>query len=68
MKKSTDSNKRKKILITIICIIAIIIIFNILNNTIIFGKNKTINLVINNKNVTEYLKKGILIQDDEIYI
>ena len=31
-------------------------------------KNKSINLVINNRNVTSNLKKDVLIQDDEIYI
>ena len=36
------------------------------NDYIILGKNKTINLVINNKNVTLNLKKDIFIEDDEI--
>ena len=52
----TKDNK-KKILIIIIAIILIgTIAYNISNN-IIVDKNKSINLVINNKNVTSNLKK-----------
>lgn len=65
-------NKKKKriktIFFTIIALIIISIIGFIANDHIILGKNKTTNLVINNKNVTENLKKDILIQDGEIYI
>ena len=66
----TKDNKKKikKILIIIIAIILIgIIAYNISNN-IIVDKNKSINLVINNKNVTSNLKKEIIIENDNIYI
>ncbi len=63
----TKDNK-KKILIIIIAIILIgTIAYNISNN-IIVDKNKSINLVINNKNVTSNLKKEIIIENDNIYI
>ena len=65
-------NKKKKriktIFFTIIAIIVLAIIAFIANDHIILGKNKTTNLIINNKNVTENLKKDILIQNGEIYI
>ena len=65
-------NKKKKriktIFFTIIALIILAIIGFIANDCIILGKNKTTNLIINNKNVTENLKKDILIQDGEIYI
>ena len=65
-------NKKKKriktIFFTIIALIILSIIGFIANDHIILVKNKTTNLIINNKNVTENLKKDILIQDDEIYI
>lgn len=63
--------KKKMIIKIVIAIIATIILFIIAykaNDYIILGKNKTINLVINNRNVTINLKKDILIEDDEIYI
>ena len=66
----TKDNKKKikKILIIIIAIILIgTIAYNISNN-IIVDKNKSINLVINNKNVTSNIKKEILIEEDNIYI
>lgn len=65
-------NKKKKriktIFFTIIAIIILGIVGYIANDYLILGKNKTTNLIINNKNVTENLKKDILIQDGEIYI
>ncbi len=65
-------NKKKKriktIFFTIIAIIILGIVGYIANDYIILGKKKTTNLIINNKNVTENLKKDILIQDGEIYI
>ena len=66
----TKDNKKKikKMLIIIIAIILIgTIAYNISNN-IIVDKNKSINLVINNKNVTSNLKKEIIIENDNIYI
>ena len=67
--KTKDNKKKiKKILIIIIAIILIgTIAYNISNN-IIVDKNKSINLVINNKNVTSNLKKEIIIENDNIYI
>lgn len=71
MTKEQIEKKKKIIIRTFITILAIILIAIIgykANDYIIWGKNKTINLVINNKNVTSNLKKDIFIQDDEIYI
>ena len=67
--RTKDKKKNvKKILIIIIAIILIgTIAYNISNN-IIVDKNKSINLVINNKNVTSNLKKEIIIENDNIYI
>ena len=56
------------LVITIIVIILIGIIAYNINNHIILDKNKNINLVINNKNVTSNLKKEIIIENDNIYI
>lgn len=66
--KNTAKTKRKKILFIIIGIIILGIIAYIANNYIVIGKNKTTNLVINNRNVTGNLKKDILIENGEIYI
>ena len=71
MTKEQIEKKKKRIIKTLIIIIAIILVYIIaynLNNHIILDKNKNINLVINNKNVTANLKKDIFIEDDEIYI
>lgn len=71
MSKEQIEEKKKKIMKIFISILAIIIIGIIgykANDYIIIDKNKTINLVINNKNVTLNLKKDILIEDEEIYI
>jgi len=66
--KNTAKTKRKKILFIIIGIIILGIIAYIANDYIVIGKNKTTNLVINNRNVTGNLKKDILIENGEIYI
>ena len=63
-----NNKKIKKIIVTLLVIIIIGILGLKVNDYIIFDKNKNINLVINNKNVTLNLKKDILIQDDEIYV
>ena len=64
--------KKKKRIIKIFVSILVIIIIGIIaynaNNYIILDKNKDINLVINNKNVTSNLKKDILIEGDNIYL
>ena len=71
MTKEQIEKKKKRIVKTFIVIIAIILIgviaYNV-NNHIILDKNKNINLVINNKNVTSNLKKQIIIEDDNIYL
>ncbi len=71
MTKEQIEKKKKRITKILIAIIAIIIIgilaYNI-NNHIILNKNKNINLVINNKNVTSNLKKEIIIENDNIYL
>lgn len=63
-----DKIKIKKIFSIIAIIIFFIIVCFIANNYIIFDKNKTINLVINNRNITSNLKKEILIENDVIYL
>ena len=71
MSKEKIEKKKKKIIkifITIIAVILLIIIGYKANDYIILDKNKTINLIINNRNVTSNLKKDILVQDDGIYI
>ena len=71
MSKEEINRKKKRIIKTFFAIIIIIIIGIagfIANDFIILDKNKTINLVINNRNVTENLKKEILIEDDIIYL
>lgn len=71
MTKEQIEKKKKRIIKTFITILLVIIVAIIAykaNDYIILGKNKTINLVINNKNVTSNLKKDIFIEDDEIYI
>lgn len=65
---SYEKTKLIKILIIIIVLIILFLIGLIVNNFIIFDKNKKINLVINNKNVTSNLKNEILIEDKIIYL
>ena len=66
--KDTKRLKRKNFIFIIIGVILLGIIACVANNYIIVGKNKITNLVINNRNVTENLKKDILIENGEIYI
>ena len=66
--KDTKRLKRKNFIFIIIGVILLGIIACVANNYIIVGKNKMTNLVINNRNVTENLKKDILIENGEIYI
>lgn len=67
-----EIKKKKKRIITIffviIAIIVLMIIAYIANEFIILENFKTTNLVINNRNVTEYLKGQVLIQDGRIYL
>ncbi len=66
--KHAEGKKSIKVIIVIIAILLVGIIAFKMNDLIVFGKNKTINLVINNKNVTSNLKKDVLIRDDKIYL
>lgn len=68
--KQKNKLNKKVVKIFLIVLIALILglMFYKLNDYIIMDKNKNINLVINNKNVTSNLKKEILIQNGEIYI
>ena len=66
--KSNVIKRRRMALLIIVAIIAILVLAYIANEFIILGKNKTTNLIINNRNVTENLKKNILIQNGEIYL
>ena len=71
MTKEQIEKKKKRIIKTFITILVILLVAIIgykANDYIILDKNKTINLVINNRNVTSNLKKDIFIEDDEIYI
>ncbi len=64
MKKKNITNLVRIILLIIIFVILAII----LNKYIIFDKNKTTNLVINNNNVTSRLKNSVLQEDGVIYL
>lgn len=71
MTREKIEKKKKRIIKIFIAILLILVVATIVykvNDYIIFDKNKTINLVINNKNVTSNLKKDIIIEDEEIYI
>lgn len=67
-RKGEKNKKAKKVINIVIGIVAFIIICLIANNYIVFDKNKTINLVINNKNVTSNLKNQVLIENNTIYL
>lgn len=68
-RKKRKSNKNIiKIIIAIVIIFIIGIIAYKVNDLVFFDKNKNINLVINNKNVTSNLKKEIIIEDGNIYL
>lgn len=66
--KRGKNKKAKKVINIVIGIVVFIIICLIANNYIVFDKNKTINLVINNKNVTSNLKNQVLIENNTIYL
>ncbi len=71
MSRLEIEKKKKRIIITfsiIIGIIVLMIIALIANNFIITENYKTTNLIINNRNVTEYLKGQVLMQDGKIYM
>lgn len=71
MTKEEIERKKKVIIktfITIVALIVISIIAYIANDFVILDKNKKVNLVINNNNVTANLKKEILIEDNIIYL
>ena len=52
VKRKLDKKKVTKALIIVLAIIIIGVILYQINNNIVFDKNKNINLVINNKNIT----------------
>lgn len=64
--------KKKKIItrifFTIIALIVIFIVGMFASDFIILDKNKQTNLVINNNNVTSYLKNDVLIENGIIYL
>ena len=70
--RNTKRKMKKKNITNLVRIILLIIIFVILaiilNKYIIFDKNKTTNLVINNNNVTSRLKNSVLQEDGVIYL
>ena len=70
--KKEEKEKKKKIIkkafLSILVIIILIFAVFIANDFIILDNNKTTNLVINNRNITENLKNDILIEDDIIYL
>ncbi len=71
MTQEQIEKKKKKIIkrFSLIAIIIIILIIGMIaKEFIIFGNNKTYNLVINNKNITSSLKNEIIIEDDIIYL
>ena len=67
-----EVNKKKKMITRIfIFIVVLIVLFGIAmfaSDFIILDKNKTTNLIINNKNVTSNLKNDIYIEDGIIYL
>lgn len=65
--KSKKQTIIKCSIIAIIIILLLIVAYN-LNNYVVLDKNKTTNLIINNKNVTSNLKKDIIIDGDNIYL
>lgn len=67
-KEGNKKNKKIKAIMVIMAVIVMGIIGYIANDYIILDKNKNINLVINNRNVTLNLKKPIMIEKEEIYI
>lgn len=71
MTREEIEKKKKRIIkvfFTIVILIVMAIILYIANDFIILDKNKTTNLVINNKNVTANLKKEVIIEGDVIYL
>ena len=67
-----EIEKKKKVIIktflSIIAVIIILIVAYVANDFIILDKNKKINLVINNNNVTSNLKKDVLVDNNVVYL
>ncbi len=62
-----DTNKRIKIIAIIVAIILVLLVlFYILTNYIVFDKNKEINLVINNNNITSNMESEVVIDEKGI--
>ena len=71
MTREELEKKKTRIKISFFAVITLIVLFIIMliaSNVIVFDKNKETNLVINNRNVTQDLKNGVLIKDDVIYL
>ena len=68
IKKNKKVLKNKKMIKIIFAIIVLIFVGIMANNYIIFYKNKSINFIINNNNVTSQLKNEVIIEEDNIYI
>ncbi len=71
-KNSKNMSRKKKavtrIFLVIIALVILFVIALIASDLIILDKNKTINLVINNRNVTSNLKNDVIVDDDVIYL
>ena len=67
-KRASSNNKSFKIIRNILIILVVVILIFILSNYIIFDKNKKINLIINNRNITSNMKNDVVIKDDVIYL
>lgn len=66
--KNKKNNKKTKLPFILAGIVVVFLIGLFINKCFVLDKNKTTNLVINNKNVTSNLKNEILIEDDTIYL
>ena len=66
-KKINKNNFIKVGIIFIVVIISFLAVWEITDN-IVFDKNKTLNLIINNNNVTLNLKNEIIIEEENIYL
>lgn len=71
-RRAMENQNKKKVISRIFYVIMTIIILFIIaifaSNVIVFDKNKEINLIINNKNATQFLKSEVLIENNVIYL
>ena len=68
MNKFNIKKINKKLLVLIITIVVLIIAGILIKNIVKSNELKTINVVINNTNVTKRLKQNVIIEDDIIYM